>query len=688
MIIGAEYYLDLLQDGRFRHDEDGPTFQNTVFGWIVSGRISNSVISAGSPSASLCSMSEIQEQLSRFWELESCHLASIYSVEESTCEEFFKQTTVRDDDGRFVVSLPKKEHIIGHLGDSRCIAERRFMSLERRFATNPELKRLYCEFMEEYAAMGHMKKVNEEELSGSVNYFLPHHAVLKPDSTTTKLRVVFDASCKTTSGASLNDGLMVGPVVQDDLISIHARFRLHRIGIVADVAKMYRMINMCPPDQKLQLILWRATPDEAIEVFQLTTVTYGTASAPFLATRCLVQLAEDGESTHPVAAKVVRKDFYVDDMITGVDNPEEGKELVEEMVKLTDSAGMTLRKWNSNCGEVLSELQPHLRDDRVLYEMDSSPPTATVKTLGLVWCPSSDNFYFTLPNWNSASVITKRIVVSDASKLFDPLGLIGPVVVEAKIFIQTLWKLNANWDDPLPENLQTFWLEYRRNLSALESISIPRWVGYTKECVSTEWHGFCDASDSAYGACLYLRCTYADGSVRIQLMMSKSRVAPLEDLKKKKRKQSTPRLELSSALLLSHLYEKTSKATALAIPSYFWTDSNIVKFWIASTPSRWQTFVANRVSEIQHLTKGGTWNHVAGIENPADVLSRGISATQLEYHSLWFSGPVWLRQCREFWPENSEVAAEQLDPASLEERKSVALPLQVAVPSCFHQFDL
>ncbi|XP_062538824.1 uncharacterized protein LOC134207123 [Armigeres subalbatus] len=175
MIIGAEYYLDLLQEGRFRLSEEGPTFQNTVFGWIVS---------------------------------------------ESKCEEIFKQTTTRDEEGRFVVCLPKKRHIIEQLGESRRSAERRFISLERRFATNPQLKKLYCEFMEEYSSMGHMKEVSDAELSGSVCYYLPHHAVLKLDSTTTKLRVVFDASCKTTSGASLNDGLMVGPVVQDDLISI------------------------------------------------------------------------------------------------------------------------------------------------------------------------------------------------------------------------------------------------------------------------------------------------------------------------------------------------------------------------------------------------------------------------------------------------------------------------------------
>ncbi|XP_062558033.1 uncharacterized protein LOC134222904 [Armigeres subalbatus] len=154
----------------------------------------------------------------------------------------------------------------------------------------------------------------------------------------------------------------------------------------------------------------------------------------------------------------------------------------------------------------------------------------------------------------------------------------------------------------------------------------------------------------------------------------KSRVAPLEDLKKKKRRRTTPRLELSSALLLIHLYEKVSQATSLVIPSYFWTDSNIVKFWNASAPSRWQTFLANRVSEIQHLAKGGVWNHVADIENPADVLSRGISATQLEYQPLWFNEPVWLHKGQSFWPATPNVSVEQFDPASLEE-------LQVTTPN-------
>lgn len=133
--------------------------------------------------------------------------------------------------------------------------------------------------------------------------------------------------------------------------------------------------------------------------------------------------------------------------------------------------------------------------------------------------------------------------------------------------------------------MQTFWVEFRRNLASLDTFTIPRWVGFSRRR-NVELHGFCDASEKAYGACLYLRCTHEDGSVSVRLLVSKSRVAPLEDLKRKKRKQSIPRQELSSALLLSHLYEKFGQSAIIDARSYFWTDSTIVKCWLASVPSR------------------------------------------------------------------------------------------------------
>ncbi|XP_058448801.1 uncharacterized protein LOC131428773 [Malaya genurostris] len=393
MIIGAEYYIDLLEEGRFKATEEGPTLQKTVFGWIVSGRVP---IPESKPTVSttyVCLTADIQELLTRFWELETCRSLSTNSMEESACEKIFQETTVRDETGRFIVTLPKRQTILKQLGESRTTAVKRFMGLERRLMANSELKALYSDFILEYQVLGHMKPIVED--STETAYYLPHHAVLKPDSTTTKLRVVFDASCRTSTGFSLNDALMVGPVVQDDLLNIIIRFRLHRYALVADIAKMYRMVQVQPADQPLQRILWRESPDQPIKTYQLTTVTYGTASAPYLATKCLQQLAEDGKLTYVVAARVLKKDFYVDDMLSGVDKLEDGQRFVSEMIELMQSAGFSLRKWNSNCKDILLHVPVHLRDDRTILQMDTS--TSTVKTLGLLWEPSTDRFQFSIP---------------------------------------------------------------------------------------------------------------------------------------------------------------------------------------------------------------------------------------------------------------------------------------------------
>ncbi|XP_065092428.1 uncharacterized protein LOC135713267 [Ochlerotatus camptorhynchus] len=348
---------------------------------------------------------------------------------------------------------------------------------------------------------------------------------------------------------------------------------------------MYRMVLQSLLDRLLHKIVWRDSVTEPIRTFVLNTVTNGTASAPYLATKCLQRLADEGKDSHPAAAKVLRKDFYVDDMLSGVDDIEEGKVLIKEMIELLQSAGFLLRKWNSNSKELLSEVPEDLRDERSILELDSS--SSSVKTLGLP--PSTDSFRFSSPMWNESTEITKRCVLSDASRLFDPLELVRPVITQAKIFLQDLWKQDCGWDDPLELQLQEYWREYRRNLASLDGISVPRWIAISRIVVAVELHGFCDASNKAYGACVYVRTTAIDGSVAVHLLTSKSRVAPLENLKKNKKSFSTPRLELSSALLLAHLYEKiVNSINVTAKCFFFWADSTIVICWLSSSPSRWK----------------------------------------------------------------------------------------------------
>ncbi|XP_058836070.1 uncharacterized protein LOC131692798 [Topomyia yanbarensis] len=568
LLIGMELYYDLLLEGFLKLGPEKPILQGTVFGWVASGKVGSSRPDSTLKLAHVTSTQSLDEQLSRFWEIESCWTTSTQSLEETACENHFAASVFRDQTGRFVVTLPKRAEILNQLGNSKEIATRRFRALERRFDANPHLKEAYTVFIDEYHQLNHMRVISDSEASAPIAYYLPHHGVEKAKSTTTKLRVVFDASCRTDTGISLNQALMVGPVIQDDLLSIILRFRMHRYVIIADIEKMFRQIRVHPSDYPLQRILWRCSSSQPLRTFELTTVTYGTASAPYLATKCLQRLSEDGSNDFPLASLVLGKDFYMDDMLTGVDNEAEGSELCRQLLQLLQSAGLSLRKWSSNSSTILSEIPPELRDERSTLALDS--PITQIKTLGLHWQPSDDVFRYSVPKWSQEGPISRRIVLSDTARLYDPLGLIGPVVVIAKLFVQTLWRTSNNWDDPLDEAQQQHWLEFH---------------------------------------------------------------------------------------------------------------SMITLHWLSSSPSRWKTFIANRVSEVQHLTSGGVWAHVPGIENPADIISRGMYPDQLKQTSPWWSGAPWLSRSSRFWPPlTCPITVDSLPPELLEE-KAVSLPIQVYQPN-------
>ncbi|XP_014610294.1 PREDICTED: uncharacterized protein LOC106790108 [Polistes canadensis] len=165
----------------------------------------------------------------------------------------------------------------------------------------------YIKFLSEYEELGHMTRT--EGTSREEGYYLPHHAVVKQTSLTTKLRVVFDASAKTTNGKSLNNVLMVGPTILDDLFMLLIRFRSRAIAITADIAKMYHQIIMDPRDREYQRILWRPNRHEPVRTYKLNTVTYGTASASFLAARTLHKLASDEFRQYPQTSVVLKEDF-------------------------------------------------------------------------------------------------------------------------------------------------------------------------------------------------------------------------------------------------------------------------------------------------------------------------------------------------------------------------------------------
>ncbi|XP_058448908.1 uncharacterized protein LOC131428867 [Malaya genurostris] len=288
----------------------------------------------------------------------------------------------------------------------------------------------------------------------SQTYYLPHHPVFKEASTTTKIRVVFDGSAKTSSGFSLYEALCVGPVVQDDLLTIILRFRTYPIALVGDIAKMYRQVLIHPDDSALQRILWRFSDQTPVQTYELLTVTYGLGPSSYLATRTLQQLTEDDGISYALAGAAIKKCFYVDDFIGGAQTIEETIRLRTELSDLLHKGGFTLRKWISNQLEVLQGLP---NDGIGTQSALHFSPNKTIKALGISWEPETDHLRFDSQIRCSNEPPTKRTILSDISKLFDPLGLIAPVVVRAKILMQELWLLSCGWDDPVPEPIKTKW---------------------------------------------------------------------------------------------------------------------------------------------------------------------------------------------------------------------------------------
>nr|CAH7750761.1 unnamed protein product [Callosobruchus chinensis] len=459
-----------------------------------------------------------------------------------------------------------------------------------------------------------------------------HHGVYREDSLSTKLCIVFDGSMPSSTGYSINNLQMVGPAIQQDLFSVLIRFRKHCFVVAADIAKMYRCVFVSEEDRSLQRILWRFDKDSQIDVYELNTVTYGTAAASYLAIRCLFQLAHENRDKYPKIAKIIETDYYVDDLLTGCDTVEDLKQMSKLIHKILNQGCFKLRKFHPNNSEVLDWIVGNDGLSKIVNFNESD----TAKTLGLMWCPSSDKLIYSVKPFSENSHVTKREILSGSSKIFDPLCLISPCIIQVKILLQGLWLEKVSWDDPLPSHIVSKWNEFKTDILSLNELSIDRHA-FCKNMKSFELHIFSDSSEKAYGACIYVKTVDNFDNTSVNLLTAKARLAPLKSI-------TIPRLELCGALLAARLTEKVSKALQVENDVYYlWTDSTIVLSWLKAQPCIWKVFVANRVAEIQSLTEDCNWRHVPSGDNPADIVSRGLDPKQLKICKLWLFGPKFLQ---------------------------------------------
>jgi hypothetical protein len=317
---------------------------------LVGGEISKNSLTNVSK-ITLITNNTVESQLQKFWEIEEYKSKSNWSPQEDLCETHFLSNHKRDYQGRFIVKLPfVKENC--ELGSSKELAIKRLHSLEHKFKNQPLLKLEYSKFMNEYLWLNHMELVPNDYANNNFGCYLPHHEVFKQSSG--KLRVVFDASAKTSNGKSLNNILCRGPTIQQDLFSILTRFRTFEVAFTGDIVKMYRQIKVDPEHCEYQRILWRENPEDPILTYRLLTVTYGTTCAPFLAVRCLQQAALEKKNHFPTASEIILRDFYMDDLLTGASSVQEATKLKQEINHILNKAGFEMSKWASTSVELMS----------------------------------------------------------------------------------------------------------------------------------------------------------------------------------------------------------------------------------------------------------------------------------------------------------------------------------------------
>ncbi|XP_043463826.1 uncharacterized protein LOC122499504, partial [Leptopilina heterotoma] len=650
IVLGGDLYGQLLRPGLKKSATSKLVAQNTVLGWIVSGPMEEvasrraEVVRACIPVRVLhCTAGEkLDLALQSFWALEEVPVPiKRLKPEDENCERQYQDTHFRDSQGRYVVKLPLKPDLPLVGAESRSLALGSLSNIQRRFIRDSKLCQSYNAFMEEYERLGHMSRVPPSEIHRPDAWYLPHHAVVQETSLNWKLRVVFDASRSTREGHSLNSYLFTGPPLQTDLSLVLLNWRRYRFVFTADIVKMFRQILVRPDDQDFQRIVW--TPKDAVEPvdYRLNTVTYGTACAPYLAIRTLAQVAHDEGQRFPLGARCLLSETYVDDTFAGADDLDSAVRKRIELIELLGSAKIELNKWAANHPQLLPESARPIAEKQI--DEDKA-----VKTLGVQWVPSQDEFRFTAAGLEGlASAHTKRSILSNISRLFDPLGWLAPVTVTAKILMQDMWILKCEWDSPLPAEIRERWYEYCKSLSALPLLSVTRWLGGTAAS-SYQVHGFSDASSRAYAAVVYLRLDQGNGNFRVSLLAAKSKVAPVKTV-------SIPNLELCGAALLVRLIRHLIGLDFLqGLPIFAWSDSQVVLTWLRKHPCHWKTFVANRVSFIQTELPSATWAHVQTKENPADLATRGVKPEGLADSALWWQGPVWLSKASTEWPRPAE----------------------------------
>ncbi|KAF0310336.1 hypothetical protein FJT64_018671 [Amphibalanus amphitrite] len=639
ILLGQDVLQDVF-DGDMRVGQSGPMAISSRFGWIVCGR---SGCATPAPQEMMANFvhtetESVKATLDDLWTLEGIGISSdgvgdgsVKKTQEAAALQQFNETCTRLPDGRYQNRWPWK-HDTGDLPSNEAMALSRLEACERSLRKTGKLRQ-YDNAIQDYIDQGHAEEAPQIP-TGKV-HLLPHHAVFKGD----KIRIVFDAAAGHPN--SLNDHVLSGPNMIADLTGVLLRFRTRRIGVTADIEKAFLQLALHPDDRDVTRFLWRKdASDLRPTTYRMTRVVFGVTASPFLLQASVRQHLQQYEEADGQLVARLRRDLYCDDLITSVNTQEEAEELSQRTQEIFNDAKMNMRHWTYS-----------FETDKEAHKPLGEEATAERKVLGICWIPGDDQLVFKtafLTQLGREAPETKRNILSVSARFYDPLGLLVPFLVRAKLLLKRLWIAGHSWDQTVASDVRKDWRKWLLELEQIDGFSIPRPYATGGDC-GYQLHMFCDASMEAMAAAVYVKPE--DNSRAPTLVMAKARLAPRQAM-------SVPRLELTAAVIGARLVTYVQSQLDITTEiSGCWTDSMVALHWIRSNSQRWGVYVRNRINEIQSLCPPTLWKHVPGNQNPADLPSKGVPAAQLR-SSLWLHGPEWLEGDNSVWPPQTPTSNE------------------------------
>ena len=616
-------------------ENKGPYAFETKLGWCIVGPLNSDSLAFSCHRVSVKD-NGVENMLKKLYEIESVPSVPVEGDEVSQDDLKFMEimnSDVEKVDGHYVIPLPFRDKNAS-IGNNLRTAERRLFGLKRRFEKDEKFKNDYISSVSTLLEKGYARKVSCDYPEGK-NWFIPHHGVYHPRKG--KLRVVWDCS-SSTGGVSLNDLLLQGPDLTNDLLGVLIRFREEKIAFMADIEAMFYQVKV-PKNQRgfFQFLWWEdGDTSRPYERYEMCVHVFGATSSPSCSNFALKSSASEGKTKYGEEAfDALNRSFYVDDLLKSTFPVSKASNLIKNVIPMCkEGGGFRLTKFVSNVPEVLKDLP---NEDKKVIESETLNLCQSETALGLPWNVQKDTL--SLCNMSlKESKPTRRGILSTVSSIYDPLGIASPFVLEGKLILQKLCQLNLNWDDSLPDSSLKALIDWKSNLPCLKEIVVPRCykpAKFSDVIKDVSLHHFSDASDFAYGCCSYVRLVDSNEQIHCSLVVGKSRVAPIKQV-------STPRLELMAAGLNVKVAKVVRRELDYDVQSeFFYTDSTIVLGYIKNESKRFKRFVANRVRAIIKSSESNQWHHVDGNLNPSDVTTRGLKPSS-DKIDLWLNGPKFL----------------------------------------------